>query len=68
MNADFGELIRLCKFEDVEDPYSVWWTLRLEHKVTSPAKFMAQLVERDEWDGFVGRHGITPYLRSGKAS
>lgn len=41
----------------------MWWTLRLKHKVTSPAAFMADLIDKGTWDGFVGRHGITTYVR-----
>lgn len=63
MNADYVDLRALCTEQGQDDPYSVWWTLRLEHKATAPSRFMADLIDRGQWEGFVGSHGITEYER-----
>jgi hypothetical protein len=68
MNADYVELQRICQDVGEDDPYSVWWTLRYEHKATSPACFMVDLVEKGQWEGFVGRHGISQYERPSRSA
>lgn len=68
MNVDFARLRALCIQEGQEDPVSVWWTLRKEHKAAHPAAFMARLVEFGEWEGFVAAHGIGEYTSNGEAA
>ena len=62
-NADYVVLRDLCQEVGEDDPYSAWWTLRLEHGAVAPSRFMADLIDKGQWDGFVGRHGITTYER-----
>lgn len=67
-NEDFARLKALCSEVGQDDPVSVWWTLRHDHRASHPAAFMARLVEFGEWDGFVGRHGIGEYTSTGEAA
>lgn len=68
MNADFAALKALCLEEGIDDPVSVWWTLKHEHHAVEPSKVMQRLVENGQWDGFVGRHGIGEYKPNGEAA
>jgi hypothetical protein len=64
--ADYNALHAICAEEGEDDPLSVWWTLRHDHGAHHPSHFMAELVDRGQWEGFVGSHGIYEYDGNGK--
>lgn len=66
--ADFQALVTTCKEIGEDDPVSVWWTLRKEHRAWEPSRFLRDQVANGTWDGFVGRHGIGEYNPNGTAA
>lgn len=65
---DYSVLHALCLEEGMDDPMSVWWTLRLDHGAVHPSALMRKMVDDGTWDGFVGRHGINEYRSDGTAA
>jgi biotin operon repressor len=68
MQADYTRLRALCLEVGEERPLHVYWTLYNEHNAKHPDSFMRELVESGQWDGFVGRYGISEYNSDGSAA
>lgn len=68
MTADYLALRGMCLEVRLDDPMSVWWTLRNEHGAALPSKLMRSLIDKGTWDGFAGRYGISRYNNDGTAA
>jgi hypothetical protein len=65
MQADYQRLRAICREIGQDAPINVYWTLKHEHQVLHPDSFLRDLVMTGQWDGFVGRHGISAYHPDG---
>jgi hypothetical protein len=43
----------LCSQEWIDEPLRLWWTLLIEEKAYEPHSWMANLIDRGQWDGYL---------------